>query len=277
MSTYACPGRLGLVDARAAPAYIQDHAFRPTRLAPKARHGSPRGAALPRSPSAGAIFWRNGRGPPRLCHYRGRTLDPRTLRRRHCDHPRGTVIDARRLRHVNFGHPSQLRVAPSEFQSNCIRVDDGCESSRPKTPKFNSAPIRFDDELRTMFARGHPHTHCVATGPLRMVATESAHAEPTATTVRPSARDLIGFRRSADGSSIPTVGHRAMRSERARQGEGADHTNARGQVLETMKTTHEEYAGSGFEAEIGALAGSTTNRFDRLAAQCRDAGCTGGR
>ena len=46
--------------ARAGPAYIQDHAFRPTRLAPKARHGSPRGAALPRSPSAGAISGETG-------------------------------------------------------------------------------------------------------------------------------------------------------------------------------------------------------------------------
>ena len=37
------------------------------------------------------------------------------------------------------------------------------------------------------------------------------------------------------------------------------------------------YAGGGFEAEIGSLAASTINSFDRLAAQCRDAGCSGGR
>ena len=45
-------------------------------------------------------------------------------------------------------------------------------------------------------------------------------------------------------------------------------------VRETVKTTYDKYAGNGFGAEIGALAASTTNSFDRLAAQCRDAGCT---
>ena len=42
-----------------------------------------------------------------------------------------------------------------------------------------------------------------------------------------------------------------------------------------MNAIHDKSAGGGFEAEIGALAASTTNRFDRLAAQCRDAGCRG--
>ena len=59
--------------------------------------------------------------------------------------------------------------------------------------------------------------------------------------------------------------------------EAATRTCARGHVLKTMNTTQDKYAGSGFKAEIGALAASTTNSFDRLAAQCRAAGCTGGR
>ena len=42
-----------------------------------------------------------------------------------------------------------------------------------------------------------------------------------------------------------------------------------------MNTTHDQCAGSGFEAEIGVLAASTINSFDRLAAQCRDAGYSG--
>ena len=46
---------------------------------------------------------------------------------------------------------------------------------------------------------------------------------------------------------------------------------------DTMNTTHDVCAGSGFEAEIGALAASTINSFDCLAAQCRDAGYSGGR
>ena len=59
--------------------------------------------------------------------------------------------------------------------------------------------------------------------------------------------------------------------------ETATRTCARGHVLETMNTTQDKDAGSGFKAEIEALAATTTNSFDRLAAQCRDAGCTGGR
>ena len=58
---------------------------------------------------------------------------------------------------------------------------------------------------------------------------------------------------------------------------GAEVTCARGHVLDTMNTTHDKYAGRGFEAEIGALAASTINSFDRLAGQCRDAGYSGGR
>ena len=42
-----------------------------------------------------------------------------------------------------------------------------------------------------------------------------------------------------------------------------------------MNTTHNKYEGSGFEAEIGALAAGTISSFDRFAAQCRDAGCSG--
>ena len=45
---------------------------------------------------------------------------------------------------------------------------------------------------------------------------------------------------------------------------------------DTMNTTHDKCAGSGFDAEIGALAASIINSFDRLAAQFRDAGCSGG-
>ena len=45
---------------------------------------------------------------------------------------------------------------------------------------------------------------------------------------------------------------------------------------DTMNTAHDMCAGiGGFEAETGALAASTMNSFDRLAAQCRDAGCSG--
>ena len=43
-----------------------------------------------------------------------------------------------------------------------------------------------------------------------------------------------------------------------------------------MNTAHDKCAGSGgFEGETGALAASTMNSFDRLAAQCGDAGCSG--
>ena len=44
-----------------------------------------------------------------------------------------------------------------------------------------------------------------------------------------------------------------------------------------MNTIHDKYARNGFDAEIGAHAAGTVNSFDRLAAQCRDAGCSGGR
>ena len=43
-------------------------------------------------------------------------------------------------------------------------------------------------------------------------------------------------------------------------------------MLDTMNRTHDKYAGSGFESEIGALAASTMNGFDWFAAQCRGAG-----
>ena len=45
---------------------------------------------------------------------------------------------------------------------------------------------------------------------------------------------------------------------------------------DTMNTTHDKYAGGGFEAEFGALAASTMNSFDRHSAHCRDSGCSGG-
>ena len=43
-----------------------------------------------------------------------------------------------------------------------------------------------------------------------------------------------------------------------------------------MNTTHDKCAGSGFDAETGVLAASSIISFDRLPAQCRDAGCSGG-
>ena len=43
-----------------------------------------------------------------------------------------------------------------------------------------------------------------------------------------------------------------------------------------MNTAHDKCAGSGFEAETDALAASTINSFDRLAAQSREAGARGG-
>ena len=42
-----------------------------------------------------------------------------------------------------------------------------------------------------------------------------------------------------------------------------------------MITAHDKCAGSGFDAEVGALAASTIISFDRLAAQCRENGCSG--
>ena len=44
----------------------------------------------------------------------------------------------------------------------------------------------------------------------------------------------------------------------------------------SSNTTHDKCAGSGFEVEFGTLAASTIDSFDLLAAQCRDAGCSGG-
>ena len=43
-----------------------------------------------------------------------------------------------------------------------------------------------------------------------------------------------------------------------------------------MNTAHDKCVGSGFDAEIGAIATSAIISFDRLAAQFRDAGCSGG-
>ena len=43
---------------------------------------------------------------------------------------------------------------------------------------------------------------------------------------------------------------------------------------DTMNTTHDKNAASGFEAEIGGLAARTINSFNRLASKCRDAGCS---
>ena len=42
-----------------------------------------------------------------------------------------------------------------------------------------------------------------------------------------------------------------------------------------MNATHDKSAGNGLDAAIGALAANITNGFDRLAAPCRDAGCSG--
>ena len=39
-----------------------------------------------------------------------------------------------------------------------------------------------------------------------------------------------------------------------------------------MNPARDRCAGSGFDAEVGALAASTVVSFDRLATQCRDAG-----
>lgn len=86
------------------------------------------------------------------------------------------------------------------------------------------------------------------------------------------------------GPSRLDVEHPSMRGERTPESAAVQYLAmfrqpySRSAVLrpDTLKTTHDTYAGGGFEAQIGALATSAMNTFNRLAAQCSDPGARGG-
>jgi len=91
-------------------------------------------------------------------------------------------------------------------------------------------------------------------------------------------RDSKAGRRPAAGVGSDTLSFRNVRGREDYRTPGTQ-PHPRSAVLRpnTMDTTHHKYSGSGFESGIGALAASTINSFDRLAAHCRDAGYSGGR
>ena len=72
-----------------------------------------------------ADFWRNGRGPPRLCRYRGRKPGQRRSHRRRCDQLRRNAIDRARLCSPTPGLPPRLRYRSPRFDAWRMRFDDG--------------------------------------------------------------------------------------------------------------------------------------------------------
>ena len=70
-------------------------------------------------------FWRSGRGPPRVCRYRGRKTARQTSRRRRFDWVRSSTRDSRRLGGLMKRLPPPGRSALPSYDTWRFRVDDG--------------------------------------------------------------------------------------------------------------------------------------------------------
>ena len=123
-------------------------------------------------------FWRRGRGPPRLCRYRGRKPDRRAPHRRCCDRPRRNAIDGARLCSPTPGFPPRLRYSSPRFDAWRMRFDDGLEhipaTAASLLPVIRCARI----PARFLYARergGNAPNRVVARPMLRIVNREQAH------------------------------------------------------------------------------------------------------
>ena len=106
-----------------------------------------------------------------------------------------------------------------------------------------------------------------AEGTFAQPGVDSGTVESTMTTVSPYARFMVNDRVSAWGLAGWGTGDMTIV-------QAANDPHLRSAVLRpgTMNPARDKCAGSGLDAEAGALAASTPIGFDRLAAQCRDAG-----